>query len=94
MIYTSPLEFPVLPFLSAFCSFVACYTSELCPLEPVAEGGVPLEHLLTCVPGVKVAISASGIKKVQWAENKPPPVIGKTNYDIHRIITILHVCSK
>lgn len=36
-----------------------------------------LEHLVSCVPGVKIALSKCGIKKVQWAENKPPPTIGK-----------------
>ena len=46
----------------------------------VTDGGVPLEHLISCVPGVNVAVTKSGVKKVQWAENKPPSPIGKLIY--------------
>ena len=59
-----------------FCSFTVCYTAEFGNFRRV-EGGVLLEHLISCVPGVKIALARSGIKKVQWAENKPPPNIGK-----------------
>ena len=58
-------------------SFIACYSAEIAKLETVSSGGVPLEHLISCVPGVKVAVCKTGIKKVQWAENKPPTSIGK-----------------
>ncbi|ELT96318.1 hypothetical protein CAPTEDRAFT_189892 [Capitella teleta] len=51
-------------------SFPACYASEFGSLNPCTQNGVPLEHLISCVPGVKVALVPSGIKKVQWAENK------------------------
>ena len=55
------------------CSFPACYAAEFSELKTTTKGGVPLEHLVSCVPGVQVAVGKSGIKKVQWAENKPPP---------------------
>ena len=58
-------------------SFPACYTSELEELTICQEGGVPLEHFISCVPGVNVAVSKSGVKKVLWNENKPAIPIGK-----------------
>ncbi len=58
-------------------SLPSCYAAEFSPLKTLVDGGVSLEHIVTCVPGVKVDISSSGIKKIQWAENKPPTNIGK-----------------
>ncbi|XP_054849047.1 meiosis regulator and mRNA stability factor 1 [Eublepharis macularius] len=56
-------------------SFPDCYASEFNNLEMVQEGqgGVPLEHLITCVPGVNIATAQNGIKVVKWIHNKPPP---------------------
>ncbi|XP_077172134.1 meiosis regulator and mRNA stability factor 1 isoform X2 [Paroedura picta] len=56
-------------------SFPDCYASEFRNLEMVQEGqgGVPLEHLITCVPGVNIATTQNGIKVVKWIHNKPPP---------------------
>nr|XP_005307626.1 meiosis regulator and mRNA stability factor 1 isoform X2 [Chrysemys picta bellii] len=56
-------------------SFPDCYTSEFSDLEMVQEGqgGVPLEHLITCVPGVNIATAQNSIKVVKWIHNKPPP---------------------
>ncbi|NWX50124.1 MARF1 factor, partial [Steatornis caripensis] len=56
-------------------SFPDCYMSEFNDLEMVAEGqgGVPLEHLITCVPGVNIATAQNGIKVIKWIHNKPPP---------------------
>ncbi|KAL8215419.1 UNVERIFIED_CONTAM: Meiosis regulator and mRNA stability factor 1, partial [Gekko kuhli] len=56
-------------------SFPDCYASEFSNLEMVQEGqgGVPLEHLITCVPGVNIATAQNGIKVVKWIHNKPPP---------------------
>ncbi|KAL7979170.1 hypothetical protein Chor_015194 [Crotalus horridus] len=56
-------------------SFQDCYASEFNSLEMVQEGqgGVPLEHLISCVPGVNIAIAQNGIKVVKWIHNKPPP---------------------
>ncbi|KAM3826494.1 meiosis regulator and mRNA stability factor 1 isoform 3-T4 [Vipera latastei] len=56
-------------------SFQDCYASEFNSLEMVEEGqgGIPLEHLISCVPGVNIAIAQNGIKVVKWIHNKPPP---------------------
>ncbi|XP_010215962.1 PREDICTED: meiosis arrest female protein 1 isoform X2 [Tinamus guttatus] len=56
-------------------SFPDCYMSEFNDLQMVPEGkgGVPLEHLITCVPGVNIATAQNGIKVIKWIHNKPPP---------------------
>lgn len=56
-------------------SFPDCYAAEFSILEMVEEGhgGVPLEHLITCIPGVNIATAQNGIKVVKWIHNKPPP---------------------
>ncbi|XP_048760043.2 meiosis regulator and mRNA stability factor 1-like isoform X2 [Ostrea edulis] len=56
-------------------SFPACYGSEFSPIPDAVEGGVSLEHLISCVPGIQIQVSSSGVKKIQWAENKPPSVM-------------------
>lgn len=55
-------------------SFPDCYAAEFGELELVQEnqGGVPLEHFITCVPGVNVATAQNGVKVVRWIHNKPP----------------------
>ncbi|CAH2306993.1 meiosis arrest female 1 homolog isoform X1 [Pelobates cultripes] len=56
-------------------SFLDCYAAEFSALVQVQEeqGGVPLEHLITCIPGVNIATAQNGIKVVKWIHNKPPP---------------------
>lgn len=56
-------------------SFPDCYAAEFGDLELVQEnqGGVPLEHFITCVPDVNVAIAQNGVKVVKWIHDKPPP---------------------
>uniref|UniRef100_A0A6I8PQH4 Meiosis regulator and mRNA stability factor 1 n=1 Tax=Ornithorhynchus anatinus TaxID=9258 RepID=A0A6I8PQH4_ORNAN len=56
-------------------SFPDCYSAEFSDLKIVQEnqGGVPLEHLITSVPGVNIATAQNGIKVVKWIHNKPPP---------------------
>ncbi|NXS91960.1 MARF1 factor, partial [Jacana jacana] len=56
-------------------SFPDCYMSEFSDLEivPEGQGGVALEHLITCVPGVNIATAQNGIKVIKWIHNKPPP---------------------
>ncbi|NXP55922.1 MARF1 factor, partial [Heliornis fulica] len=56
-------------------SFPDCYMSEFSDLKvvPEGQGGVPLEHLITCVPGVNIATAQNGIKVIKWIHNKPPP---------------------
>lgn len=58
-----------------FSSFPYCYAAEFSALHEVGEGqgGVPLEHLITCVPGVNIATTQNGVKVVKWIHNKPPP---------------------
>jgi len=46
------------------CSFQCCYNAAYAKLEPVAVGGVPMEHLISCVPGVRIQTDKLGIKKV------------------------------
>ncbi|XP_067912326.1 meiosis regulator and mRNA stability factor 1 isoform X2 [Heterodontus francisci] len=55
-------------------SFLDCYAAEFTVLRKVeeGEGGVPLEHLITCVPGVNIVTTQDGIKVVKWVQNKPP----------------------
>lgn len=52
------------------CSFPVCFGSEFEPLENFPKTGVPLEHLLSAVPGVEINLSPLGVKQVQWAANK------------------------
>ncbi|XP_035876801.1 meiosis regulator and mRNA stability factor 1 isoform X6 [Phyllostomus discolor] len=56
-------------------SFPDCYAAEFGELEILLESrrGVPLEHLITCVPGVNIATAQNGVKVVKWIHNKPPP---------------------
>ncbi|XP_067859331.1 meiosis regulator and mRNA stability factor 1 isoform X2 [Heptranchias perlo] len=56
-------------------SFLDCYAAEFTVLRIVeeGEGGIPLEHLITCVPGVNIVTAQNGIKVVKWVHNKPPP---------------------
>ncbi len=57
-------------------SFPECYAAEFSAL-PIAEegkleGSVPLEHLITCIPGVTIVTAQNGFKIIKWIHNKPP----------------------
>ncbi|ERE89843.1 limkain-b1-like protein [Cricetulus griseus] len=56
-------------------SFPDCYAAEFGDLEIMQDSprGVPLEHFITCVPGVNIATTQNGVKVVKWIHNKPPP---------------------
>ncbi|XP_062853880.1 meiosis regulator and mRNA stability factor 1 isoform X2 [Trichomycterus rosablanca] len=58
-------------------SFTECYASEFSPLtvaeEGKFEGSVPLEHLITCIPGITIVTAQNGFKVIKWIHNKPPP---------------------
>ncbi|KAK2888701.1 hypothetical protein Q8A67_014076 [Cirrhinus molitorella] len=58
-------------------SFPECYAAEFSPLnvaeEGKVEGSVPLEHLITCIPGVTIVTAQNGFKIIKWIHNKPPP---------------------
>lgn len=51
-------------------SFPACYAAEFQPLETIKEGGISLEHVISCVPGVEITVSKGGVKVVQFQENR------------------------
>ncbi|KAL1005874.1 hypothetical protein UPYG_G00065040 [Umbra pygmaea] len=55
-------------------SFPACYESEFGALviSEEGDGGVPLEHLITCIPGVNIVTAQNGFKVIKWIHNKPP----------------------
>lgn len=56
-------------------SFPDCYAAEFGDLELVQEnqGGVPLEHFITCIPDVNIGAAQNGVKVVKWIHDKPPP---------------------
>lgn len=58
-------------------SFPECYAAEFSALSVAEEGGlegsVPLEHLITCIPGVTIVTAQNGFKIIKWIHNKPPP---------------------
>ncbi|XP_022103471.1 meiosis regulator and mRNA stability factor 1-like [Acanthaster planci] len=52
-------------------SFMVCYAAEFAKLTEDYEDGVPLEHSLTCIQGVRVGVSRDGYKTVCWEQSKP-----------------------
>ncbi|XP_012931803.1 meiosis arrest female protein 1 isoform X1 [Heterocephalus glaber] len=56
-------------------SFPDCYAAEFGDLELVQEnqGGVPLEHFITCIPDVNMGTAQNGVRVVKWIHDKPPP---------------------
>ncbi|XP_054896781.1 meiosis regulator and mRNA stability factor 1 isoform X2 [Poeciliopsis prolifica] len=56
-------------------SFPDCYAAAFSPLQvgnETLEDGVPLEHLITCVPSIAVVTAQNGFKVIKWVHNKPP----------------------
>ncbi|XP_055080088.1 meiosis regulator and mRNA stability factor 1 isoform X3 [Periophthalmus magnuspinnatus] len=56
-------------------SFPDCYAAKFSPLQlgnETLEGGVPLEHLITCVPSITIVTAQNGFKIIKWIHNKPP----------------------
>ncbi|KAM8878375.1 meiosis regulator and mRNA stability factor 1 isoform 1-T2 [Spinachia spinachia] len=56
-------------------SFPDCYAAKfsLLPLgNETLEGGVPLEHLITCVPSITIVTAQNGFKVIKWIHNKQP----------------------
>lgn len=53
-------------------SFPACYAAEFMPLEVEQKGGIPLEHVISCVPGVEICVSKAGVKVIQFQQNREP----------------------
>jgi meiosis arrest female protein 1 len=47
-------------------SFLDCYESEFPPLQKVLDPqGVPLEHIISCIPGVEICTGENGMKRAQ-----------------------------
>lgn len=57
-------------------SFPECYAAEFSALqlglEGTGDGCVPLEHLITCIPGITIVTAQNGFKIIKWIHNKPP----------------------
>ncbi|KAM4603835.1 meiosis regulator and mRNA stability factor 1 [Polymixia lowei] len=56
-------------------SFPDCYAAKFSPLrlgDETEEGGVPLEHLITCIPSITIVTAQNGFKVIKWIHNKPP----------------------
>lgn len=56
-------------------SFLDCYAAKFSPIQlgnEGLEGGVPLEHLITCVPSITIVTAQNGFKVIKWVHNKPP----------------------
>ncbi|XP_056643206.1 meiosis regulator and mRNA stability factor 1 [Diorhabda sublineata] len=53
-------------------SFQACYEQEFHEPLPVYDGGVPLEHLVTCIPNIDIKLVGpnKNIKIIRYADNK------------------------
>ncbi|KAM9818666.1 meiosis regulator and mRNA stability factor 1 isoform 5-T6 [Syngnathus typhle] len=56
-------------------SFTDCYEAKFSRLElgsETLECGVPLEHLIACVPSIAMVTAQNGYKVIKWIQNKPP----------------------
>ncbi|XP_058497584.1 meiosis regulator and mRNA stability factor 1 [Solea solea] len=56
-------------------SFPDCYAAKFSSLQlgsETLEGGVSLEHLITCVPSITIVTAQNGFKVIKWIHNKPP----------------------
>lgn len=52
-------------------SFPCCYGAAFAKLSPTMDGGVPVEHLITCIPNVQMKVDKLGMKRVVWVESRP-----------------------
>ena len=59
-------------FVWSLNSFPACYAAEFRPIEAEKKGGIPLEHVISCVPGVEIVVSKAGVKVIQFQQNREP----------------------
>ena len=65
-------------FLLCYFSFTYCYSAAYSELKPAAEGGVPLEHLISCVSGVYIKLDDLGVKRIIWQESRPSSPAGSS----------------
>ncbi|CAH1954341.1 unnamed protein product [Acanthoscelides obtectus] len=89
-------------------SFQACYESEFQEALPVADSGVPLEHLISCVPnvGIEVIGPNKNIKVIKYCESKsnehlddtfrsvPLPLAMNLNMLCRELVELLKTCEK
>lgn len=55
-------------------SFPDCYAASFSPMQlgnETLEGGIPLEHLITCVPSITVVTAQNGYKVIKLIHSKP-----------------------
>lgn len=55
-------------------SFADCYAASFSPMQlgnETLEGGIPLEHLITCVPSITVVTAQNGYKVIKLIHSKP-----------------------
>ncbi|XP_075894127.1 meiosis regulator and mRNA stability factor 1 isoform X2 [Nelusetta ayraudi] len=55
-------------------SFPDCYAASFSPMQlgnETLEGGIPLEHLITCVPSITVITAQNGYKVIKLIHSKP-----------------------
>ena len=66
-------------------NLVHCYVSEFDEtFDETSPNRVPLEHLLTCIPGVQIVYSALlGYKRLQWVEKTTEETAGDEMADSH-----------
>ena len=70
-------------------SLIACYTSEFNENFDLEGDTVPLEHLISCIPGIQISVNYDvGFKKVSWTQSKgelskdlATPSIGSSSND-------------
>lgn len=79
-------------------SFPDCYAAKFSPLQlgnETLEGGVSLEHLITCVPSITIVTAQNGFKVIKWIHNKPPAP--NSGWNIHKpfilFVHMLILCS-
>ncbi|KAF2344372.1 OST-HTH/LOTUS domain [Trinorchestia longiramus] len=53
-------------------SLVECYSAVIGRIDEVSEGGVPLEHLVSCLPTVSIKTNPNGSKFIMWSTSKTP----------------------
>lgn len=51
-------------------SFPSCYEAEFNESLQVDDNGVPLEHLVSCIPTVELKQGIGSVKHITWSSNK------------------------
>lgn len=79
-----------------FFSFPDCYEAKFSSLKlgnETLEGGVPLEHLITCIPSITIVTAQNGFKVIKWIHNKPPaPNSGRNIHKLQPKVALEVIC--